>query len=341
VGKGTGIREIVMDHIHSVITDAYILQHGFVFRDGFCFTAGSQSNIYDALVIKNPLNCTRWSPKKPSSSRTLSEHIELIQQYALDRAVIIADDFTFLKQCPSLRYITLYIGDEAEDHVDLSSLYDMPHIECLRCRLMYGGSKEAKRTTLDCSKIQGLRQLVADGPGFTGYGQIPTMECLKIIEDHLHKDASNISISNMMKKLSFQKCGIKTLNGLSGFSNLQQLNLSNLRCLSDMSAIVTVADTLRALSIEACPKIVDFSFLNNLRNLEHLNLMGNNMLPNLEFINAMPRLKTFVFSMQVQDCDLTPCTNIPYISVLKGKKRYNLKDSDLPKNMPSEPFVLR
>ncbi len=330
-----------MDHIHRVITDTYILQHGFVFRDGFCFTAGSQSNIYDALVIKNPLNCTRWSPKMPSSSRTLSEHIELIQQYALDRAVIIADDFSFLRYVPSLKHLTIYIGDEANDRVDLSPLYDMPRIESLRCRLLYGGSQETKRTILDCSKIQGLRQLVVDGIGFAGYSKISTMECLELIEDHLHNDASDISVSKAMKKLSFHKCGIKNLNGLSNHPILQQLNLSYLRSLSDVSAIVTTASTLRALSVEACPKILDFSFLNHLHNLEHLNLMGNNVLPNLDFLKEMPQLKTFVFSMRIQGNDLSPCMDIPYASVLKEKKVYNLKDKDLPKNTPIEPFVLR
>lgn len=43
-----------MEHIHAVIEDYSVLAWGYVFRDGYCFTAGSQSNVYDAIVVKNP-----------------------------------------------------------------------------------------------------------------------------------------------------------------------------------------------------------------------------------------------------------------------------------------------
>lgn len=44
----------------------------------------------------------------------------------------------------------------------------------------------------------------------------------------------------------------------------------------------------------------------------------------------MPRLKTFTFSMNVQDGDLRPCLNLSYASC-QNKKHYNLKDAQLPK----------
>jgi hypothetical protein len=36
--------------------------------------------------------------------------------------------------------------------------------------------------------------------------------------------------------------------------------------------------------------------------------------------------------MEIESGDLTPCLSVPYVWCKKGKKYYNLKDKDLPKN---------
>jgi hypothetical protein len=38
--------------------------------------------------------------------------------------------------------------------------------------------------------------------------------------------------------------------------------------------------------------------------------------------------------MTVDDGDLTACKNVPYVSC-KNKKHYNMKDKDLPKQLPA------
>ena len=94
-----------------------------------------------------------------------------------------------------------------------------------------------------------------------------------------------------------------------------------------------VKKTLRALRIENCPKISDFSLLEELVNLELLELSGNNELPNLNFLKAMKNLKTFIFSMNVKDGDLSPCMVVPRVHSKKDRRHYNLKDKDLPKGL--------
>ena len=126
---------------------------------------------------------------------------------------------------------------------------------------------------------------------------------------------------------------LRSLHGIENAKKLKTMVLSYNRSLEDISALSVVRDTLTVLSIESCGKVRDFSVLNNLHKLEHLNLNGSNELPNLEFLRKMPNLKTFVFSMNVQDGDLTLCKSIPYASC-KNKKHYNLKDKDLPKDLP-------
>ncbi|NLN03259.1 MAG: hypothetical protein GX166_00305 [Clostridiaceae bacterium] len=93
-----------------------------------------------------------------------------------------------------------------------------------------------------------------------------------------------------------------------------------------------VKKTLNALRIENCPKIEDFSVLGELENLELLELTGNNVLPNLDFLKSMKNLKTFIFSMNVLDGDLNPCLNLSYVYSGKDRKHFNLKDKDLPKS---------
>ena len=105
------------------------------------------------------------------------------------------------------------------------------------------------------------------------------------------------------------------------------------RTLTDLSALVEVQSTLRELSIENCPQITDFSCLAELTALQSLSLYGSNTLPDLAFLRNLTNLKFFVFSMNVADGDLTPCLAIPYARCDKGKKHYNLKDKNLPKNL--------
>ena len=54
----------------------------------------------------------------------------------------------------------------------------------------------------------------------------------------------------------------------------------------------------------------------------------------------MNHLKTFTFSMRIKDGDLTPCLNVPYVWSAKNRKEYNLKDKDLPKELPRGPFKI-
>ncbi|MBQ9148806.1 MAG: leucine-rich repeat domain-containing protein [Oscillospiraceae bacterium] len=330
-----------MEHIHQVIKDGQILRQGYLFRDGYCFTAGSQSNIYDAIVIKYPQDCVCWNRRLGTSAHTLEEHIDLINRHQLETAVIITGDIGFVARCPSLKELSIYISDEAPDHMDLSALYEMPEIRSLNCRLTYGGPDERKSTELDYSKIPGLRDVSVSGKGHRNYHQVDTLERLWLSENRTHRDLMGMSCSKGLKSLTLLQCGVKTLEGIGLYPNLQEVYLSHQRSLVDVSALAENADSLRALSIEACPKITDFSFLYKLHKLEHLNLMGNNILPDLKFLDQMPKLKTFVFSMRVADNDLTPCLRLPYASVSKGKREYNLKDRDLPKKGPMEPFTLR
>ncbi|MBE5888095.1 MAG: leucine-rich repeat domain-containing protein [Lachnospiraceae bacterium] len=330
-----------MHRLNDIITETSTFQQGYLYRQGYMFAPLTQSNIYDAIVIKNPSQCQAWCPSYGFSDHTLEEHIELINQFQLEKAIIIAEDISFITQCPSLKYIKIVLADTAVDKFDYSPLYEMPFIKYLTCVTAYGGPQEHLHTTIDYSKVKGLCNIGISGKGHLNYNLVDTLEELHISGDKIHQDLTSISNSPMLKRMWFLQCGLKTLAGIERFTNIQDLSFDYMRSLHDISHLSYVADSLRALSIENCPKITNFSILYDLVNLEHLHLHGKNELPSLDFVNKMKKLKTFVFSMSVQDYDLSPCLQIPYASTYHNRKQYNLKDKDLPKILPTEPFKLQ
>lgn len=68
-----------------------------------------------------------------------------------------------------------------------------------------------------------------------------------------------------------------------------------------------------------------FFCIGKLVNLRHLELTGRNEISSLSFLNQMPQIQTFLFSVNVLDGDLTPCMKIPYVYCERNRKHYNLK----------------
>ena len=132
-------------------------------------------------------------------------------------------------------------------------------------------------------------------------------------------------------KFSIMQCSITSLKGIQNCPKLQWVDMEYMRTLSDISDLVSLATTLRLLSIENCPKITDFSVISKLKKLEYLELHGKNELPNLDFIKELPNLKLVNLSMNVLDGDISCLQNIQYADVV-CKRHYNLKNKDLPKD---------
>lgn len=335
-----------MNDLHEVIDGAAGLAQGYLHRQGFLFTGTRPSNVFDAIVIRHPPRSqNRQSRHFPPMSYSIEEHVELINKYGIEKAVIIAQDISFLRQCPTLKEINLWIADATPGEFDFSPLYDMPQLRDLDCHMTYDGPDgpdDPRSAVLDCTQLRGLTTLSVYEKPPLNYELVETLESLFVSENRKHKDLTRISRSQNLKRL-WMMCGsLRSLEGIEQFRQLESLTLDYLRSLQDISQLSCVAKSLRALSIENCPKIQDFGCLCDLVNLEHLDLCGSNKLPDLKFLNGMKKLKTFIFSMDVVDCDLTPCLQVPYALSYNNKKKYNLKDKDLPKNRSEddEPFEI-
>lgn len=319
--------------INETITDWCTLNEGYIYRDGFVFTRGQRNSaIFDRLIIRVPER-TRASDKKQGYSyRSLDEHIALVNRLQINKVRAICDDLHFLLQCPSVSDVQVSPSYDAPEAFDYSPLYKMPCLRRLDCQTVYGTCEQYK-TTIDYSQIQELEYIAIVGEGHAGYEKLLNLRELWMSQNRTHKSFEGISCSDALEKLTIIQSKLQTLNGIEAFSNLKSLVLYNNYSIRDISALRNAASSLQTLVIENCSKIKDFSSLESLRGLRHLQLYGNNTLPNLGFLLNMQELKTFTFTMNVEDGDLELCKNIPYASC-RNRKHFNLKDAQLPKNMP-------
>lgn len=288
-------------------------------------------NKFDFTSIMYPFN-EKNALKINVNGTPSDECIKYINQFQLEQAEIVMPDLYFLEKCPSLKFLKIAPSYNAKEYFDFSPLYKMKEIKSLSCKNQYGDRMQYI-ANIDYAMIRGLEDLtVSVNKGAKNFEKIETLKSLQIGDFKGKKqDVSDLFCSKELDTLQLTSCKIHSLKGIERSKRLQCLYLYYNRSLSDISALVNVKDTLKALRIQNCSKITDFSVIGYLENLELLELSGNNTLPNLEFLKNLKKLKTFEFDMNVLDGNLSVCLNLPNVYCHKNRKHYNLKDKDLPK----------
>ena len=264
--------------------------------------------------------------------KSIESYRAFIQKNNIEQAEIVTKDLRILQHFPMLKHLRIFASADAQPPFDFSPLYDMPEVVSLFCRSTYG-NRHQYTSEIDYSRIQGLVELAIHvNKGARNFNQIQTLKTLRIGGfTGANRDLTDMFQSELLDTMRIAQCGVHSLNGLSRAKELQCLYLEYNRSLNDIRELASVKKTLKALRIERCPKIEDFSVLRELENLEYLSLNGSNTIPSLEFLRSLPNLKTFIFDFVVEDGDLSPCLDLEYVYCAKGKKHYNLRDKDLPK----------
>ena len=298
------------------------------YTEGFFFSTLTAPSVRDAIVIRNPSNALCVSPVLLFSEKSLSEHIEHIRKNNIKKAIVIAENIEFLSQCPSLEFLRVIPSIYANEF-DFSPLYSMPNLKWLNCETAYGENEE-KFSCIDYSKINELKYLSASGKK----GHLNT-NCLSFLKTlHLYemccKSLKGIFNGSNLEHLRLCKTSINSLDGISCATQLKTLSLEYNKNLEDISEISSLHRSLIYLHIEGCGKIKDFSSLENMENIECLELMGSNTLPNLDFLNRMPNLKVLKLTMTVANGKIGICKKIPWV-LIKNKNHYDYKDKDLSK----------
>ena len=266
------------------------------------------------------------------NDRSIEDYQVYISRKGIKQAEIIMPDINFVKNLPVLKHLKISPACNAPPDFDFSPLYDVEEIRTLHCLNQYGDNGQYI-STIEYDKINGLVYLIVSAnKGSKNYNKVKTLKSLAIGgHKGQYRDLSDLFCSSALDTLELNGCHINSLNGIDISQSMQCLYLYYNRALQDINALSKVKSTLKALRIQNCPKITDFSVLGELENLELLELSGSNSLPDLSFIKSLKKLKTFVFNFNVLDGDLTPCLNLEYVYSEKNRKHYNLKDMELPK----------
>ncbi len=318
--------------IAEVITEERVLSAGFLFRGDYLFAPMQTANVFDAIVVKSLQDASCSSPQYPAARRSLYDCIAVIKQYRLTKAIVIADELSFLCDCPSFTDLVVIPADKAAAPFDFTPLYDMPNLRYLECQLVREGRQEPLGA-VDYARLPNLSEVVIEGKGHSNISGLRKLRTLQVSDYRgASRTLADYPSGNLLEHLSLISCNLHSLDGIEKSPNIKDVELSYNRSLADISALYKVAGSLRALSVEACGKIQDFSVLHALTNLEHLHLDGSTSLPDLSFLANMPHLKTFSTTMPITDGDLRPCLAIPYASV-RNRKHNNMNDSDLPKRL--------
>lgn len=321
-----------LEVIHECITDPDLLIQGYRIHDGFVFQAiRYPANVFDAILIRNPPSACGFGDAMSASARSLDDHIEFINQYGIDKAIVIAEDISFLNKCPSIKHLNVVPSIGCGDNFDFSPLYKHPAIRSLYCRTIYGKYDE-NELKIDYSRISGLEDLTVHTVSNQEYRRIPTLKKLSISQ-YCGSDLKELFCSKDLDTLEMNSCKIRNLDGIEAALKLQCVYLTHNRQLEDISSLRKVRQTIRALRISKCPKIKDFSVLSDLENLDYLFLEGGNSIPSLNFLNLLPNLKTLICCMEISDGDLTPCMRLSYVHCGRIRKHYNLRAHDLPKGI--------
>ncbi len=300
--------------------------------DNYGLTFIDSKRKFDALIVKCPGESDCHTPQFNVPLHTREEYIQYIQSHQLEKATVILKDISWLPQCPSLKDLVIIPSEQAAGNFDFSPLYEMPEIRSLECRTQYG-EWDQFLNEIDYSRVPGLVNLVVEvNKGTKNFQKVETLKQLYTTRYRSpSRDVTQLFSSKELTCLSLFMSNIQSINGVEKAPGLQCLELSYNRSLRDISALGKIKDTCKVLYIENCPKITDFTVLEEMENLEYLWLTGSNSLPDLRFLKKMKELKTFILDMNVLDGDLTPCLDIPYVTCGRDRRHYNLKDSALPK----------
>lgn len=301
-------------------------QFSSTYVDGRCFVAVTYPfNRHDALLVEN---------------LHVDEMISYIKHQNITKAYIQNfAELNFLQDCPSLQHIAIELRIPFQNYsqlrakskiaYDFSPLAEMSNLVSLDLRdNERPGSKAVG--CLDISKLISLQQYSGEYKFVKNLSLGTQLKTLRLIR-YDKFDISEISNLKQIDTLHFSFSKLHTLGGCGELPQLQCLYLHNNRLLSDISDLKYCSKSLRALRIENCSNIQDYSALYSLSNLELLEISGNGSIPSLHFVDMMPNLKTLVFSINVEDGDLSPCDHLQWVYSEKNKRHYNRKDADLPK----------
>jgi hypothetical protein len=220
----------------------------------------------------------------------------------------------FLWDYPDVRVISVSVNP-LFGPVDLSGLRALTDLRALRCSVPL---------QLDAAAHPCLEDFSGEWLPQADFTAFPRLRKLALYSFRPRsRDISGLRVSDKLQELRLVKPGIDSLAGIERIAGLRTLELYYLRKkVSDYARIGALAQ-LETLDLESCRGIVDYGFLCGLSRLKKLMLTKCSDLPNVRFVESLPRLVHFSFvETTVSDGDLRPLLNIPYVG-FDSKRSYS------------------
>lgn len=256
--------------------------------------------------------------------------------------------FSFLKEVAPSLIKKLYL--KFDSCISLEGLYFLNELEELGLKI-YGSVNS--RESLDCSKFRNLKRISTEY--FVGYSnnifECPQLETVSFYDTYTTENLEIISRATQLRDLSINgskiknltgieklinlnelllsRTSIKNLDGLHSLSELEKVDLSDLRKLTSLDGLTGLKNVTR-LSIESCNKVNDFSCLQTMTNLEFV-YINIKEIKSLKPLMNHPCIKVIhLCNSKVLDGDMSPLSTLPKLKEASyvNKQNYNIKDKE-------------
>ncbi len=296
-----------------------------------------------ALVICNPMEAFCRAPTVLHSRKTLEEHIHLIQSRKLTKALVVAEDIGFLRQCPSLEAVWV-VPSSTKRTFDFSPLYDLPNLRWLHCETVFG-PKDSYWAEVDYSRLSNLETLQAVGPrGHKNIRMLKAVKSLSLAEGLPAKDSywAEVDYSRLSNLETLQAVGPRGHKNIRMLKAVKSLSLAEGLPAGDSLEDLLPYGSLEELTICQAP-IRSLSGLHHAVGLKHLGLICNRRLEDISQLSGVAgSLQSLTVDTcgKIKDFSVLSCLEKLDTLVLQGSNA--LPNLDFLKRMPNlQSFVCK
>jgi hypothetical protein len=190
-----------------------------------------------------------------------------------------------------------------------------------------------QRGMFSLRRLVNLRVLSLHGSNFCDYDALLQLRGFSAFNwGSDSADIRKLSASTHLASLSLNKTNISTLNGISEFLELRELDVYAAPKLVDISDLERMPDSrIDRIQFERCANIKDWSVLGAVKSVRHLLLISCGKMETLEFVRSLPKIQyVAVPETKILDGNLAKCFDNPSLRAIGflNSKSYDLRAED-------------
>lgn len=260
-------------------------------------------------------------------SKRLDDYIELFNSSDTNVIGIAISSFygfkettlKFVKQLKKLK--ALYIQDPI---ADISDIYELSNLEWLLL--------PEKKMHINFEFWPNLKTLRAFWSGH--FTNLNSSNNLKLLSLSKYKSESlvKLGLPQNLEKLDLVSSSIASLDGIQAVKSLEELELSYMRNLNDISLVLHHKKSLKKLSFDHCKNILEFNYIEKLKSLKKLSIDDCGEIKSINFISKLLNLEFLsIVNTNILDGDMSHCLNLKKLRHVGffDKRHYSHKSSEL------------